>query len=112
MKTDPLIQAAAQALAAGDPLGALKRVALRDDALRRLQTAAARVAFARAKQAAYEARIPALIAEVESASHTLKLPAARLIASGEERLLLLDEVEALLASEALVVDACRHVVQK
>ncbi|WP_025599336.1 hypothetical protein [Burkholderia sp. WSM2230] len=238
MKTDPLIQAAAQALAAGDPLGALKRVALRDDApalalrgiamaqlgdlvrakalvrsaarafgarhavararcvvaeaeialasrdlawptkalsdaraalqahgdhvnaahagyleirrlmligqiddaerllgaldpaplppalraahelvvagvaLRRLQTAAARVAFARARHAAHEARIPALFAEVESASHILQLPAARLIAGGNERLLLLDEVEGLLASEALVIDACRHVVQK
>jgi hypothetical protein len=32
-------------------------------------------------------------------------------AHGEERLLLLDEVEALLASKALVVDACRHVVR-
>ena len=39
-------------------------------------------------------------------------PAARLIADGEERPLLLDEVEALLASTALVVDACRHVVRK
>ena len=29
---DPLITTAARALAAGDPLGALKRVALRDDA--------------------------------------------------------------------------------
>ncbi|MGH6675295.1 MAG: helix-turn-helix domain-containing protein, partial [Xanthobacteraceae bacterium] len=29
---DPLIMAAAQALAVGDPLGALNRVALRDDA--------------------------------------------------------------------------------
>src|ERR1044072_5240334 len=38
-------------------------------------------------------------------------PAARLIARGEERLLLLEEVEALLASKALVVDACRHVVR-
>jgi hypothetical protein len=33
------------------------------------------------------------------------------MASGEERLLLLEEVEALLASKALVVDACRHVVR-
>ncbi|MBW9107142.1 helix-turn-helix domain-containing protein [Paraburkholderia phenoliruptrix] len=237
MKTDPLIQAAAQALAAGDPLGALKRVALRDDAhalalrgiamaqlgdlvraktlvrsaarafgakqavararcviaeaeialasrdlawrakaladaratlaahgdrinaahagylevrrlvligqidaaermldtldpaplppalraahelvvagvaLRRLQTAAARLAFARARHAAHEARIPALIAEVENASHVLQLPAARLIAGADKRLLLLDEVEGVLASDALVVDACRHVVQ-
>jgi hypothetical protein len=34
-----------------------------------------------------------------------------LIAGGEERLLLLEEVEALLASKALIVDACRHVVR-
>ena len=34
-----------------------------------------------------------------------------LVANGEERLLLLEEVEALLASNALVVDACRHVVR-
>jgi hypothetical protein len=39
------------------------------------------------------------------------MPAARLIARGEERLLLLEEVEAWLASGALVVDACRHVVR-
>ncbi|MER9075211.1 helix-turn-helix domain-containing protein, partial [Mesorhizobium sp. M0904] len=55
--------------------------------------------------------IPALIAEVESASVVLDTPAARLIARGEERPLLLDEVEALLASGALVVDACRNVVR-
>jgi hypothetical protein len=36
---------------------------------------------------------------------------ARLIANGEERLLLLEEVEALQASKALVVDARRHVVR-
>jgi hypothetical protein len=49
--------------------------------------------------------------EVESASLVLNTPAARLIASGEERLLLLEEVEALQASKALVVDACRYVVR-
>jgi hypothetical protein len=52
-----------------------------------------------------------LTAEVERASHVLNTPAARLIARGEERLLLLEEVEALLASKALVVDGCRHVVR-
>jgi hypothetical protein len=31
---------------------------------------------------------------------------------GEDRLLLLEEVEALLASEAFIVDACRHVVRQ
>src|SRR5438105_6985318 len=80
-------------------------------ALRRLRTKAARAALARAEEAACHARIPALTAEVESAFLVLDTPAARLIASGEERLLLLEEVEALLASKALIVDACRHVVR-
>jgi hypothetical protein len=80
-------------------------------AMRRLRTKAAGAALARAERAAGHARIPALTAEVESALLVLNTPAARLIASGEERLLLLEEVEALLASNALVVDACRHVVR-
>src|SRR6516165_1965931 len=80
-------------------------------AMRRLRTKAARAALARAERAARHARIPALTAEVEGASLVLNTPAARLIASGEERLLLLEDVEALLASKALVVDACRHVVR-
>src|SRR5207253_702142 len=156
---DSLITAAARALAGGDPLGALKRIALRDDApalalrgiamaqlgdfaraklllrnaarafgpkeavararcvvaeagiaLRRIRTRAARVALGRAEAAARQARIPALKAEVDSASLVLETPAARLIARGEQRPLLLEEVEALLASKALVVDACRYVV--
>jgi hypothetical protein len=80
-------------------------------AMRRLRTKAARAALARAERAAGQARIPALTAEVESASRVLNTPAARLIASGEERLLRLEEVEALLASRALIVDACRRVVR-
>src|SRR5829696_2684310 len=178
---DSLITAAARALAAGDPLGALKRVALRDDApalalrgiamaqlgdlvrAKALLRSAARAfgprevvararcivaeaeialasrdlgwpaktldaaratleehgdranaaharhlevrrllligrldeaertlaALARADRAARDARIPALTAEVESAYLLLNTPAARLIAGGEERLLLL-----------------------
>jgi hypothetical protein len=80
-------------------------------AIRRLQTTAARAALDRAARAARHARIPALTAEVESAHHVLSAPAARLVARGEERLLRLDDVAALLASDALVVDACRHVVR-
>ncbi|GLS38909.1 hypothetical protein GCM10010869_45060 [Mesorhizobium tianshanense] len=80
-------------------------------AMRRLQTKAARAALARAEHAARDAHIPALTAEVESASLVMNTPAARLIARGEERPLLLDDVEALLASGALVVDACRNVVR-
>jgi hypothetical protein len=80
-------------------------------AMRRLRTKTARAALARAERAARQAHIPALTAEVESAFKVLSTPAARLIANGEERLLLLEEVEALLASKKFVVDACRHVVR-
>jgi hypothetical protein len=81
-------------------------------AMRRLRTKAARDALARAATAARHARIPAVTAEVESASLILNTPAAKRIAKGEERLLLLEEVEALLASKAFVVDACRYVVRE
>ena len=81
-------------------------------AMRRLKTQPARAALARASSAARRARIPALTAEVDSASRVLSMPAARLISRGAERFLLLEEVEALLASKALVVDACRHVVRQ
>jgi hypothetical protein len=80
-------------------------------AIRRLRTKTARAALTRAQFAARNAGIPALTAEVESASLVLNTPAARLIARGEERVLLLEEVEEVLASSALVVDASRHVVR-
>src|SRR5436190_2765159 len=80
-------------------------------AMRRLHAKTARAALTRAEDAARRAGIPALTAEVESASLVLNAPAARLLARGEERLLVLDEVEALLASKALIVDACRRVVR-
>ncbi len=80
-------------------------------AMRRLRTKTARAALAQARRAAQRAGIPALTAEVEAARLVLNTPAARLIARGEERLLRLAEVEALLSSRAFVVDACRHVVR-
>ena len=80
-------------------------------AIRRLKTKTARAALARAARAARVADIAALTAEVENASRALNTPAARLIVRGEERPLLLGEVETLLASAALVVDACRNVVR-
>jgi hypothetical protein len=80
--------------------------------MRRLRAAEARSALARAAEAARRAAIPALMAEVEAASLLLDAPAARLIALGEERLILLDEVEALFSSDALIVDGCRLVVRR
>jgi hypothetical protein len=81
-------------------------------AVRRLRTRVARAALSRARSAARQAGIPALAAEVEIASRVLSAPAARLIAPGIQQQLLLGEVEVLLASNALVVDACRHVVRQ
>jgi hypothetical protein len=80
-------------------------------AVRRLRTKAARGALVRAQGAAREAGIPALTAEVTAAVRMLETPAARLIARGEERPLLLEDVEALLTSGSLIVDACRYVVR-
>jgi hypothetical protein len=80
-------------------------------AIRRLHTKTARAALVRAEHAARHAGIPALAAEVENTALVLRAPAARLIAGGEERLIRLEEVEALQESKALVVDACRHVVR-
>jgi tetratricopeptide (TPR) repeat protein len=80
-------------------------------AMRRLRIKTARAALVEAERAARRAGIPALLAEVESTAFLLNTPAARLIGPAEERLLLLEDVETLLASGALVVDACRHVVR-
>ena len=81
-------------------------------AMRRLHTKSARAALMRAERAVRDAGIPALSAEVESASRLLDAPAARLIARGKERTLRLEDVETLFSSPTLVVDACRHVVRK
>lgn len=91
---------------------ALHELVLAAIAIRRLRTGAARAALARAGSAAVRAGIPALTAEVESALSALNTPAARQRLNGAERFLLLDEVEALLASPAFVVDACRLVVRE
>jgi biotin operon repressor len=79
-------------------------------AIRRLRTSIARAALARAECAARQTGIASLAAEVESAARVLDTPTARLIAHGKVRILRLDDIEALLGSNVLVVDACRRVV--
>jgi len=81
-------------------------------AIRRLRTRVAHAALTRAEAAARLSGIPGLVAEVASAQRLLRTPAARLITRGTERVLLLEEVEALQTSGALIVDACRHVVRE
>lgn len=79
-------------------------------AMRRLQIKAASAALARAEAAARRARIPSVLAEVKVAALALDTPSARLIARGKVELLRLANVEKLLTSKTLAVDACRHVV--
>ena len=80
-------------------------------AMRRIRTEAARAALARAEVAARRSGIPALLAEVASALAMLGRPVARLVARGQERPILLEDVEALFSSGAFIVDACRHTVR-
>jgi hypothetical protein len=91
-------------------LGATHALLAFEIALRRGRTGPAQVALARASQAADSSGIPALRAEVERAGQALTLPAARLLARGRERTLVLAEVEVVRASGELVVDACRRAV--
>ncbi|MDN3524709.1 helix-turn-helix domain-containing protein [Halomonas sabkhae] len=111
------LDAADQMLAAIDPaalppaLRAAHELVLAGVATRRLKTGRVHAALARAEQAARAAGIPALLAEIEAATRVLHTPAARQMTRGNERPLLLADVEALLASQAFVVDACRHVVR-
>jgi DNA-binding winged helix-turn-helix (wHTH) protein len=80
-------------------------------AIRRLRTREAGEALTRASVAARAAGIASLSAEVERATRVLDTPAARLVSSSAERLLLLEDVESVLASDALIVDACRNAVR-
>jgi len=108
------IDEAATALARLDARGlppslrAVAELAAAEVALRSLRTAAAKEALGRAHDAAELAGVPALFAEVAEARAALERPAARRIRAGAEQALRLDEVEALLGSGALVVDACRR----
>lgn len=87
---------------------AVARLAAAEVAIRSLRTAAARAALTRAHEAAALARVPALLAEVGEAQSALERPAARCVRAGGGQMLRLAEVEALLATGALVVDACRR----
>jgi hypothetical protein len=92
-------------------LRVVHELAIAGVATRRLRIRVARDALAQAQQAARKAAIPALTAEVASAARLLTTPAARVIADGKDQLLLLEDVEALHMSGALIVDACRLVVR-
>jgi hypothetical protein len=89
-------------------LAAVAELTAAELALRSLRTGEAHAALARAQEAADRARVPALTAEVAEAQAALDRPAARRVSAGGAQVLRLEEVAAILASDALVVDACRH----
>jgi hypothetical protein len=111
------IDEAAAALSALDsghlppPLLAAAELAAAEVALRSLQTKPARAALTRAAAAAERAGVPALCAEVAEAQAALERPAARAARAGRDEPLRLPDVEALHASGALVVDACRRMLR-
>jgi hypothetical protein len=89
-------------------LAAVAELAHAELSLRSLRTRTAQAALDRASAAAQHSRIPALVAEVAEARSALQRVAARRLHAGHEEPLRLHQVEALLASDALVIDACRH----
>jgi tetratricopeptide (TPR) repeat protein len=80
-------------------------------AMRRIRAKPARDALDRARSAAAGVGNAALSVEVDRAVQAFEAPTARLVASDGEQLLRLEEVEALMASDALIIDACRNVVR-
>jgi hypothetical protein len=104
--TAALAQLAPQGLPAS--LAAVAELAAAELALRSLRIGPSQAALERAHEAAGRARVPALQAEVAEARAAFERPAARRLSRDGEEALRLGEVAALLASGALVIDACRH----
>lgn len=92
-------------------LAAVAELASAELALRSLRIDPARKALARAHEAAEQARVPALLAEVAEVRAALDRPAARRRSAGADEALRLQEVATLLASRVLVIDACRRGVR-
>jgi hypothetical protein len=113
-RLDEAAAEAAAALERLDPSGlppalaAVAELTAAELALRALRIGPARAALVGAQQAADRAGVPALLAEVAEARAALDRPAARRLRPGSEQALRLADVAALLASDALVVDACRR----
>jgi tetratricopeptide (TPR) repeat protein len=109
-RLDEAAAALAKLDARGQPpsLAAVAELTAAELALRSLHIGEAKAALARAHDAAERAHVPALLAEVAELRTALDHPAARRLSAGGEQSLGLEDVAALLASDALVVDACRR----
>jgi hypothetical protein len=93
------------------PLAAKRELIVAGIAMRQVRARLARQALARAKDAAIRSQIPSLVAEVEAAYRQMDAPVARRVDRGKNTPLLLDDVETLFASRALIVDGCRNAVR-
>jgi len=108
---------ATRALPAAEParppplLAAMAGLTTAELALRSLRSQDALAALDAASAAARRSGVPALIAEADAMRALLDQPVARRIDAGTEHPLRLAEVEALLRSPALVVDACRRAIR-
>lgn len=89
-------------------LVALANLITADVAMKRVRCAEAQAALAEARRAAGASQIAALVAEVEGAQRRFAAPVARLLRAGVEQSVGLQKLEPLLASDELVVDACRR----
>jgi DNA-binding transcriptional ArsR family regulator len=111
------VDAAARGLAAlsldGAPPAIAARAALTaaEIAIRQVRAGAAAAALVQARSAAEASAIPALVAEVAAVQRTLLAPSARIVRAGAAVDASLADVEALLGSRRLVVDACRRAVR-
>ena len=108
---------ATRALPAAEParppplLAAMAGLTTAELALRSLRSRDALTALDAASDAARRSGVPALIAEADAMRALLDQPVARRIEAGTEHPLRLAEVEELLRSPALVVDACRRAIR-
>lgn len=93
-------------------LVALAKLLEADIASKRVHARVAERALRAAARAATASRVPALLAEIETAQQRLAAPVARLLRRGTESLVSLAELEQLLGSGELVIDACRREVRQ
>ena len=92
-------------------LVAIAELTTADLSLRSVRVRAARLALDRAYEAARQAKISPLLAEVEQARAAIDQPAAKQVRSGSERTLRFEEVETLLTSGELIIDAGRRAIR-
>lgn len=95
----------------GLPTQALAAALAGEIALRRRRPHDARAAFAAARAVAQRSRLPALAAEVDTATASLELPVARQLDAQGARPLTLEQLEALDDDGSLVLDGCRRIVR-